>query len=228
MMSRLPNCGVSWESTPHQEADLQRRDKNCPTRLLSDPPAVQNTITHDSEPREREIDAVVQDLHGEGELAAPAMAGAKDLAGMCDGVRRREERAVEPPPTLRDELGKLIWHVRMRDRPVDVFEDPRKVEYEMRDRGKARTKRSWPWQRVRNIEYANNDFSMRPTDGRMSHASSARYMLLVKMSVSRPCRTSPLKYEASGPIPRSSFCRAMYLENTSAYRPPFIAQENYL
>lgn len=37
-------------------------------------------------------------------------------------------------------------------------------------------------------------------------------MLDVKMSVSRPWRTSPLKYDANGPFPVFlSFCRAIYL-----------------
>ena len=36
-------------------------------------------------------------------------------------------------------------------------------------------------------------------------------MFDVKMSVSLPCKTSPLKYEASGPEPYLSFCNAMYL-----------------
>lgn len=37
-------------------------------------------------------------------------------------------------------------------------------------------------------------------------------MLDVKMSVSRPWRTSPLKYDANGPLPVFlSFCRAIYL-----------------
>lgn len=37
-------------------------------------------------------------------------------------------------------------------------------------------------------------------------------MLDVKMSVSRPWRTSPLKYDAKGPFPVFlSFCRAIYL-----------------
>jgi hypothetical protein len=37
-------------------------------------------------------------------------------------------------------------------------------------------------------------------------------MFDVKMSVSRPCRISPLKYDAKGPRPvLFSFCKAMYL-----------------
>lgn len=35
------------------------------------------------------------------------------------------------------------------------------------------------------------------------------HMFEVKMSVSRPWRTSPLKYDAKGPCPVESFCRAM-------------------
>ena len=38
------------------------------------------------------------------------------------------------------------------------------------------------------------------------------HMFEVKMSVSRPCKTSPLKYDARGPMPVSSFCKAIYLE----------------
>lgn len=34
------------------------------------------------------------------------------------------------------------------------------------------------------------------------------------MSVSRPCNTSPLKYDANGPIPILSFCRAIYLRRS--------------
>lgn len=36
-------------------------------------------------------------------------------------------------------------------------------------------------------------------------------MFEVKISVSLPCRTSPLKYDASGPCPFSLFCNAIYL-----------------
>ena len=41
--------------------------------------------------------------------------------------------------------------------------------------------------------------------------TSDAHMFEVKMSVSRPCRTSPLKYEANGPRPVLSFCSAWYL-----------------
>lgn len=36
-------------------------------------------------------------------------------------------------------------------------------------------------------------------------------MLEVKISVSAPPNTSPLKYDANGPTPFRSFCNAMYL-----------------
>jgi hypothetical protein len=41
--------------------------------------------------------------------------------------------------------------------------------------------------------------------------SSDVHMFEVKMSVSRPCRISPLKYDANGPCPFLSFCNAWYL-----------------
>jgi len=40
---------------------------------------------------------------------------------------------------------------------------------------------------------------------------SDAHMFEVKMSVSRPCRISPLKYDANGPCPVLSFCNAWYL-----------------
>ena len=70
---------------------------------------------------------------------------------------------------------------------------------------------SWnlPWPRAQNIRYAESLFERKSEDGVNPHTSSARslkrvnqstgkeerdiHMLEVKMSVSRPCSTSPLK-----------------------------------
>lgn len=46
------------------------------------------------------------------------------LPDVRDGVRRGEERAVEPAPALRDELGQRVGDVSLADRGLDVFEDP--------------------------------------------------------------------------------------------------------
>ena len=52
------------------------------------------------------------------------MPALEDLAHVRDGVRRGEERAVEPATALANELWKRFWNVRLRDRALDIFEDP--------------------------------------------------------------------------------------------------------
>ena len=52
------------------------------------------------------------------------MSRLQDLANVGNGVRRREERAIQPPTTLADELRKCLWHISLRDSALDVLQDP--------------------------------------------------------------------------------------------------------
>ena len=60
--------------------------------------------TYDSEPRRKQVDDVIKSLDHEQDLPPKTVPRGQDLTDMCDGVRRREERAIEPPTALADEL----------------------------------------------------------------------------------------------------------------------------
>jgi hypothetical protein len=131
----------------------------------------------------------------------------------------RKERSIKPASALGNEFGECVRYISVCNSTVDIFKNPAtamkpglvganqviKVWREL-------TKLNQLLRLARSTEYAKRSGSKRDhRHERNFRTSSARYMLLVKMSVSRPWRTSPLKYDAKGPIPRSSFWSAIYL-----------------
>lgn len=185
---------------------------------------------YNAEPSENQVDNIVDCFDSQNRFASKTVARTQNLSDVSDGIRRGEEWSIQPTPTLRDELRQCIRYVGLSNSTFDVFEDPRCI---VRNRTHAltrvRTRHSGPLQLVQNIGYAFDSIRRWGVGSCKSHSyifgkvygsmsswafvTQRRYLHIfeVKMSVSRPCRISPLKYDASGPTPLSSFWRAMYL-----------------
>ena len=110
------------------QTNSRRTDRSCPnqvTEQVSDcRDGLARRVTYDSEPRRKQVDHVVESFDDEQDLPPEAVPRGQDLAHMRDGVRRREERTVEPPAALADELRQRFGDIGLCDRALGVLEYP--------------------------------------------------------------------------------------------------------
>lgn len=76
------------------------------------------------EPRENQIERLVYQLDVDPELAHECVARAIDVVEVHRTVHCREERPVEPTPTLGNQLRDFVWHICYRVCGFDIVEDP--------------------------------------------------------------------------------------------------------
>ena len=152
---------------------------------------------------------------------------------MRNGVGRGEKRSVQPSSSLIDELWETLRYVRFGNRALDIAKNPGcdMIRTQQEKNGNAallyQLELALAINSKHSIRYkgglkcaVNNltvTYILREICASQSVVSSSVtgssdvHMFEVKMSVSRPCRISPLKYDANGPCPVLSFCNAWYL-----------------
>ena len=123
-MSVLPASPVITLKYCTQTTTYKKQIKIALDQAVRTRPKLDQTQTHDAEPCKYHIYDIIHRLECKGNLAAQAVTRPHDLPNVSDGIGRREERSIQPSPSLTDEFRKSIGYIRLANGSFNIFEYP--------------------------------------------------------------------------------------------------------